>query len=135
MRPTKTNNAKRDNRFENSSKAAGTLIGTLLLTQALFTSHVFAASESTEPQSATPSATTSTSEVIQRDGKYYLYQNGKSLNATGYDDLEIEQHDNFPDLAEARLGSHTDCWTRKRAQSCCRSRIKALKPARSTPSA
>lgn len=101
MRSTKMNNAERYNRFENSSKAAGILIATLLLTQVLFTSHAFAASESTEPQSAT----TSTSEVTQHDGKYYLYQNGKSLNATGYDDLEIEQHDNFPDLAEARLGS------------------------------
>lgn len=98
------NNTTRHNRFENSPKAARTLIAVLLLAQALFTSHAFAASGSTEP-STNAATSTSTAEVIQRDGKYYLYQNGKPLNATGYDDLEIEQHDNFPDLAEARLGS------------------------------
>jgi hypothetical protein len=106
MRSRKTNNAARHHRCGKSSKVAGALTVALLLAQVLFTSQAFAASESTDPTES-PNATTSTSapEVIQRDGKYYLYQNGKPLTATGYDDLEIEQHDNFPDLAEARLGS------------------------------
>ena len=67
-----------------------------LLSQLLIASPAFAASESA---GATKAAVAS--HVTKRDGKYYLYKNGKPLNATGYDSLDIE----FPGLAEAQLGS------------------------------
>ncbi|MQR01270.1 PDZ domain-containing protein [Glaciimonas sp. GS1] len=67
-----------------------------LLSQILIASPAFAASESA---GATMAAVAS--QVTERDGKYYLYKNGKPLNDAGYDRLDIE----FPDLAETRLGS------------------------------
>jgi hypothetical protein len=51
------------------------------------------------------------SQVIERDGKYYLYQNGNALNATGYDYLSIEHYIDLPRqpsnlaFALAQLGS------------------------------
>lgn len=67
-----------------------------LLSQMLIASLALAASESADATTAAVA-----SQVTKRDGKYYLYKNGKPLNDTGYDRLDIE----FPGLAKARLGS------------------------------
>jgi len=66
-----------------------------VLSQLLIASPAFAAGES-----ASATTTAVASQVIEHAGKYYLYKNGKPLNATGYDLLDIE----VPGLAEARLG-------------------------------